>query len=79
MLRIQAKLNENGKLQTGMYTAEILIYTGNGTTEKAKKPFTTEPVKLAVAQRMLRPSTDRRLKFLHICGTKTANQIVVLM
>ena len=67
---------KNSKI--GIYTADILIYTGSA-TEKAKKQFTSEAVKLAVAQRMLSPSTDWRLQFFRICGSKTANQIVQLM
>ena len=62
----------------GIYTADILIYTGS-TAEKAKKQFASEAVKFAVAQRMLSPSTDPRFQFFHICGTKTTNQIVQLM
>ena len=61
-----------------MYTADILRYKGN-VIEKAKKQFTIEAVKLAVAHKILRPSTDCRFQFFHICGAKTINQIVVLI
>ena len=67
---------ENSRI--GIYTADILIYKGKE-LENTKKQFTKEPVKLAEAQRMLRPSTERRFQFFHIWGTKTKIQIAQLM